>query len=254
MGRIERLGVSQLFEFLLAIPHRDLMPPPELAADAPVLEVFHPVGVGLGPALGAEFDVTVGHGIGGLPDAGVFEEPLHRDARFDRYVGAFGETDVVLVFLHLDEQAHFLEFRGGLLAGDETVESVQVRAVGAVDVSIRREHVDDRQIMAHADLEVRLVVGGRDLESAGAEFDVHMVVRNHRNFRVGERAIHRAADVFRIARILGIHRHRHVTHQSFRAGGGNLQELAGCICEFVFHIIQLRLLRGHDDLLVGQRC
>jgi hypothetical protein len=46
------------------------MAPPELAADAPVLDVLEPVQVNLAPALRVKLDVAVAHGGLGLLDAG----------------------------------------------------------------------------------------------------------------------------------------------------------------------------------------
>jgi len=100
------------------------MPPPELTADAPVLDVFHPVEVGLLPALGTEGDLVLGHGIGRFRYAGITQEPLHGNARFDRDIGAFGVTDGVLVFLDLHELAHGLQLlRSGLAAAERSMPS-----------------------------------------------------------------------------------------------------------------------------------
>ena len=52
-------GVSRAFGLGLPIPHRHPMPPPKLAADAPVAEVVHPVRVGLAPALRMERDAAL---------------------------------------------------------------------------------------------------------------------------------------------------------------------------------------------------
>ncbi len=250
---VERLGVLEPVELVLVIPHRDLVAPPELAADAPVLEVLHPVGVGLGPALGAELDLAGCHRVGGFLDAGILEEPLHRNARLDRHVRALGEADVVLIFLHLDEQTHLFQLRGGLFARHEAVEAVQLGNVRAVDVRVRREDVDDLEVVAETDFKVGLVVGRRDLQRAGAELDVHVIVGDHRDRGVRERPEHRASHVFRKARVLRVHGHGHVAHQRFRTGGGDFKELAGRVRELVLHEVELRALRRHNHLLIGQR-
>ena len=210
------------------------------------------MGVGLRPALGAEFDVAVRHRGGGLLDARVFQEPLHRNARLDRHMGSLGKTDVVFVLLYLDERAHRLQLRRGDFPGGETLQAVQVRAFGAVDVGVGREYVDDGEVVAFADVEVRLVVGRGDFQRAGAEFHVHMVVRDDRNLRMGKRPEHLAAQVFGVSRVFRVHRHRHVAHQRFRAGGGDFKKLAGGVGQLVAHEIQFRALRGHDHLLIGQ--
>ena len=64
-----RAGVRARVGFVLAhvdvaglvVPRRDAMAPPQLAADAPVLDVVHPLRVGLRPVLRHELDVAVAH-------------------------------------------------------------------------------------------------------------------------------------------------------------------------------------------------
>ena len=207
--------------------------------------------VGLRPALGAEFDVAVGHRIGSLLDAGVLEEPLHRDARLDRHMSALGKADIVFVLLDLEQEPHFLEHGRGFFARHEAVEPVKLRALRAIDAAIGREHIDDLEPVPLADFEVRLVVRRRDLESARAELDVDMFVGDDWDFRLWERPQHLAPDVLGKARILRVHRHSDIAHQRFGARGGNFQILTRRIGELVFHEIKLRSLRGHDDFLVG---
>ncbi len=177
------------------------------------------MGVGFGPAFGAELDVAVCDGVGGFLDVGVFEEPLHGDAGFDGDVGAFGEADVVFVFVDLDEEAEFLEFGDGFFAGDEAIEAVEVRAIGAVDVAVGGEGVDDFEVVAEADFEVRLVVGWGDLEGAGAEFEIDVVVGNDGDFGFWEGSDDLAADEVGVARVLGVDGHGDVAHEGFGAGG-----------------------------------
>src|SRR5690606_16613274 len=68
-----RLGLVAADEDLaaLAVPGRDAVAPPELAADAPVLDVAEPVAVGVDPVAGDEADLA----ISGFAAAGQFEAP-----------------------------------------------------------------------------------------------------------------------------------------------------------------------------------
>ena len=54
-----------------AVPCGDAMAPPELAGDAPVVDVVHPLDVGLGVHLGSEADVAVADGGDGFGGDGV---------------------------------------------------------------------------------------------------------------------------------------------------------------------------------------
>ena len=61
------------------IPCRNAVPPPDLAADAPVLDVFHPVEISLGPTLRIELDRAVADRL----DCG-FGEFVHFDEQIAR--------------------------------------------------------------------------------------------------------------------------------------------------------------------------
>ena len=72
------------------VPRRDAVPPPQLARDAPVLQVFHPVVVGVFPVVRHEFDAAIAHGVErGLGEffhafgAGEIDEPLVGEVGFD---------------------------------------------------------------------------------------------------------------------------------------------------------------------------
>src|SRR5438270_9193914 len=47
-----------LHDALPILPHGDAVAPPDLARDAPVADVLHPVEVDFGPAVGPELDVA----------------------------------------------------------------------------------------------------------------------------------------------------------------------------------------------------
>ena len=77
------------------------MAPPELAADAPVVDVFHPVEIGFLVLLGGEVNglFAVGAGLDGgdgLVGEGLdFDEPLGGEARLDDGFAAVAVADVV---------------------------------------------------------------------------------------------------------------------------------------------------------------
>src|SRR5262245_36038933 len=97
------------------------MSPPELAADAPVLDVLEPVEVNFAPALGEKLDVAVADRGLRFLDARITQPPLPREARLDRHIGAFRIAHVVRVRFLRDECATFLEQLGGFLAAGETI-------------------------------------------------------------------------------------------------------------------------------------
>jgi len=77
--------------------------------------------------------------------------------------------------------------------------------------------------MALADRKVVGVVGGGDLDAAGAEVGIDVVVGHDRNLTPHQRQGQCLAHQIGVARILGVHRHGRVAQQGFRPGGGHLQ-------------------------------
>ncbi len=138
----------------------------------------------------------------------------------------------VRVGLDLVEEPHCLEPRHDPLARLEAVEAVQreglVELSGsrqafqeldvAVEVELRLdvEHVDHREMVALADLEVVEVVGRRDLHGAGALLRIGIVVGDDRDAAPDQRQHHRFADEVLVALVFGMHRDRGVAQHGLR--------------------------------------
>ncbi len=258
------------------------MSPPKLAADAPVLDVAHPVVINLRPPLRMEAhgapnsdsacffcvsrraDSEIGaprllHARAGFFHARIFQEPLLAQARLNRHIRAFAITDVVRVRFLFFQCAKFRELFHGNLARLETVESLQIHTREVVHVAIGGDDFNLRQLVALADFEVRLVVRRRHLEHAGAELKIHVLVADDgdelllaREFG-GQGTDDVFADVFRIARVFRIHGHGGVAGNCLRPGGGDGQKCSRRFGDFDFEIIERALLLFHDYFLVGQR-
>ena len=91
---------------VLAVEHGDAVTPPQLAGNAPIMHVLHPVDIGLGEALRHELDRAVVHDADGLLGKRLhLDEPLRGDEGLDVVVAAIARADVVGVGLGLDEVA-----------------------------------------------------------------------------------------------------------------------------------------------------
>ena len=77
--------------------------------------------------------------------------------------------------------------------------------------------------MSQADLEVVRVVGGRDLDRAGAEFGVDVGVGDDRDAAVLERMRELGADEMPVALVIGMHSDRGVTQHRFQTRGRHHQ-------------------------------
>ena len=103
------------------VPHRDLVAPPELARDAPRLDVLEPVEIDLGVALGQDLRLAVAHGIErGAHDLRGVDEPLVGQHRLDHNLGAIAEglhDRLVLDQRHEPRLGGAAAFLGGLALG-----------------------------------------------------------------------------------------------------------------------------------------
>ena len=130
------------------------------------------------------------------------------------------------MFLDLDQKPLRLKVGHHSLASHEAVQTAVFFGRVVVDGRIQREHADDGQAVP---LAYRVVVGvmrGRDLDDAGAEVLVHVIVGNHRNAAAAQRQHDLLAYQVLVTRVLGVHHHGHVAQQGFRPGGGNRQRAA----------------------------
>ena len=175
------------------------MAPPELARDAPGLDVLHPVEIGLLPVLrddgGAPFahagDRRLGQHLG-------VHVPLVGQERLDRHAAAVAVRHRVRVLVGLLDQLALLHHRDDALARGEAVEAVErldrlgelrrgrhvlqeILVAAQADVRFRVHDVDERQIVPAADLEVVEVVRRRDLHRARAGLRVGVVVGDDRD-------------------------------------------------------------------------
>ena len=104
------------------VPDGDAVSPPELAADAPVADVFHPVVVVAFEAFGHDPDAAVlDGGDGGFGEGFCFDEPLGAEEGFDDGVAALTVADFVDVRLVADDEAGGVHVLPEFFAGFEAV-------------------------------------------------------------------------------------------------------------------------------------
>ena len=162
------------------------MAPPQLARDAPVVNVAHPLEVGLLVLLRRKADVTFFDGSDGhVGERLNLDEPLRGQRALDDVARAFAATDGVGVLLDFDELAARFQIGDDAFACDVAVQS---RVVASCCVQVRRvvHHIDGRKIVALAECEVVRIVCGCDLHCAGAELRAYPIVGNDRDDAAGD--------------------------------------------------------------------
>ena len=197
------------------------MAPPQLTADAPVADVFHPVKVGLGEAFRHELHLAGAHCLdGGLSQRLHLHEPLGAGHRVYGMMAAVAGAHVVGVVLDLHHQAQLLQLlHHGFAAfhGGHALELARIAVHGAVVVG----DTDDFQIVALAHLKVVGVVCGGHLHRAGAELHVHIIVGHHGDLPVHQRQNDLFAHQIGVALVVGVHGHAGIAQHGLRTGGGD---------------------------------
>ncbi len=183
-------------------------------------------------------------GVRGLGELVHAHEPLQRDQRLDAVARAVAVAHLVLVGLLVAQQA----------LGEQRVAHPPARLVDGEAGKLARDvcHapvVADRrelgQAVAAADLEVVRIVPGGDLERAGAEVHLHVLIGDDRHLAVDERHDGGAPDQVRIALVVGVHRDGGVGQDRLGPHRGDHQVLVARL-DPVAHLEQ-----GVDGVLVA---
>ena len=210
-----------------AVPRRDAVAPPELARDAPVADVVHPLEIGLGPVGRNERDAAGFHRLDGLLGQRLgLDEPLRGDQRLHDGLAALALAHVEGVVFRLDQRAARFQVLEDAAAGFEAVQA-GVGAGGGGHDAVLVDHLDLGQAVAAAGFEIVGVVRGRDLHHAGAEFGIGQVVQNDGDLAVHQRQLDGVAVQVAIALVVGIDGHGGIAQHGFRARGGDHHEAAG---------------------------
>ena len=198
------------------------MAPPELARDAPVVDVAHPFVVGLAILLRCEANVAfVDRGDGLFGERLNLDEPLGGEARLDHGLAAIALADGVGVIFHGIAGLVF-ELGDDSLArliaiepGEWTGHFVEVR--GFI------HDVDGLEFVALADGVVVGIVRRRDFDRAGAELRADPRVGDDGDFAPNERHAHACALQMAVALVDGMDGDGDVAEHGLRPRSGDEQ-------------------------------
>ncbi|CCX38695.1 uncharacterized protein BN452_00310 [Clostridium sp. CAG:1013] len=233
------------------------MTPPQLTGDAPVLDVLHPVVVGLFHTLGDEANGAVLHHVNGGAGQGLhLHEPLSGHTGLHHSVAALAGTHIVLDGLDLNEVAALFQILNDLLTGIQTGHT-GVLATVFVDGTVLVHHVDDGQVVALAHLEVVGVVGGGNLHHASAEVHFHVLVGDHRDLTAHQGQDHVLAHQVLVPLVLGMDCHGSIAQHGLRTGGSQFH-IAGAVGQRIpqvpegtFLLLEFHLRVRDGGLAVG---
>ena len=222
---------------VFVVPSRDLMPPPQLTRDAPVLDVVHPLVVGVDPIFGHETHLATLHSVDGfLGDAltgGILitdlvhgHKPLIGQHGLNHLTGARATRHHELVLFNFNQQAQGLQVGHDLFAGLEAIHAPVGLWCFLVDGGIQIQNADHGQAMSLAHRMVVDIVSRRDFDHPRAKRLVDILIGNdgHQTPRQGQANL--LANQRLIAFILRVNHHGGVAQHRFRSRGGHHQGFA----------------------------
>ena len=216
------------------------MPPNQLAADAPVLDVGKPVLPDGAVVFWRELDgagLDRLQGLGG--SLGHVHEPLLAHQGLEHGTAAIAEADLVGVVFHLGQEALLLQVHQNPLAGLEAVQA-SVGPGGGGHLGIEADHRDGVQLEALAGGEVIGIMGRRHLHAARAEGRIHEGVGYHGNLAASEGQGQDLADHSCVALIVRVHRHGGVAQHGLGPGGGH-HHVAAAVRQGIAQVPELAL-------------
>ena len=229
------------------------MSPPKLPADAPVLDVIHPVAVGVFVFLRIEANGIVFHRLGSRSGQ-LFhlQKPLHGELRLNGFVGPLRESYLVGVGLRFIHQSGGLQILFNLGAYGKTIHAgihcpmfIQ-RAVGIKDIDGGEVIFLSQHIVVH-------VVCRGYLQAAGTEFDVHILIFDYRYHSVDQGHDYFFPFQMGILRIVRVDAHRRIAHDGFGSRGSH-HSIGTCWIAFnlITEIVKLSMYLLVDHLLIRQ--
>ena len=235
---------------VVARPDRDLVPPPELAGDAPVGRLLERLDREPVLALRVEPDTSLTQRL----DRGAAElvhpaPPLRGDERLDAGVASLAGPHRMAVRVAALEPAALLEPREDPLVRLLLREPLE--ALGD-HPPVGPDHRQRGELVVAADLEVHRVVPRRDLDRARAELRVDAVVRDDGHSPLDHGHDHLAADGVRVTRVVGMDRHGRVGEER-RGPHRRDREPAAALGERVDDPVEHVVLLDVLDLEVGDR-
>ena len=236
---------------VVAGPGGDLVAPPQLAGDAPVMDVLHPVDISLGKALRHKLDGAILHHADGLlGQRRHLHEPLRGDQGLHVVVAAVACSHVVGVVLSLDQVAFSLQVGHDSLAALVAIHTLVLAAV-LVDLAIIGDAADDLQMVAQAHLKVIGVMGGSHLHGAGAEADLAVLIAHNGDLAANQRQDAGLADEVLELLILGVDSHAGIAQHGLGAGRGD-DDVTGTVGQRVADVPQVTRLVHVLHLGIGQ--
>ena len=216
------------------VPGRNLVSPPELTRNAPVLNIFKPLVVGGCPVLRIELNIAFRHDIeryfsdaftrmkgvgrGGLTHC---HKPLVRQHRLEHCACAIASGLHHFVCVNFNEIAFLFKFSDDGFACIEPIHASELGGALIVNTCIERENDDQRQVVALCASVIVEVMRSGDLDAAGTKGAIDKVVGNNWDLAIAQGEVDHFSYQVLIAFIFRMYAKRTVGKHGFGACRGD---------------------------------
>ena len=200
---------------IAAMPRGNPMPPPQLARNAPIADVAHPLKIFGAPVFRQDHDVAALDGSDGrLCQWLHLYKPLRRGARFDNGAATVACPHRMCVLGDLIEQAGRIQVRHNSFSRLETVQS-RIGSCRGAHFCVIGHDVDFRQFVPAPDFEIVRIVRWGDFYGARPKLAVHDKIVDDWNFPVHQRKKNHFADQMLIAGVARMNGHGGIAEHRF---------------------------------------
>ena len=225
----------------VAVVNGNAVAPPELARNAPIADVVHPIEVDPREVVGNDPDPTVADDLHGWVGQRLdLQIPLVEEQRLEYRAGARAMAHRVNIGLLLDQLTVLLQLghqaRASFLGSKPGI-SARLGVHRAVQV----HDVDRWQPMALGDLEVGRIMGRGYFDRTGAELGIDRFVGDDQPDPIHVWNAHMPANQMLVARIARMYRHTNVAQDGLRPGRRDGDRFAVQLHDGVADIGQLAL-------------
>ena len=133
------------------------------------------------------------------------DKPLFFDKGLHRRVTSLMGAHIMRVLFRTNEKTHLLQFFDNLLAASVPIHPLKTTAV-FIDRRVVVQNIHFRQMMTLSDFKVIRIMTGGDLHHSGAEFSVHIFIRDNRYLPLCKGQPYKPSLIRTIAFVLRIHR------------------------------------------------
>ena len=227
------------------------MSPPQLTADTPVLDVLHPVAIGILILGRIEFQFVIHY----RRQCHIckmlhLEKPLHRKLRLYNHVGTLGIPYLIGIGFHLIQQAGSIQVFFNLFTNIKAIHT-DIKTGSLAQCTIIVEDIDAWQVILFTQHIVVHIMRRSYFQATCTELNIYIIIFDYRDHTIYQRNDYSLTFQPFILRVVRIDTHSGITHDRFRTGSSYHSIASFRITfHFIAQIIQFAMLFLVDNFFI----